>query len=67
MQLYEHWPEGRKRTLLIAASIIAARHLRTDRELIGDPSPDLLEKLKGATRVADRIMRRIDNCYTAGH
>lgn len=64
MLLYEHWPEGRKRTLLIAAAVLAARHLRTDKELIGEPNPKLLELLKGATRMADRIMRKIDSLHT---
>lgn len=64
MLLYEHWPEGRKRTLLIAAAVLAARHLRTEKELIGEPNSQLLELLKGATRMADRIMRKIDSLHT---
>lgn len=64
MLLYEHWPEGRKRTLLIAASVILARHLHTERELMGDPSPNLLQMMKDATKMADRIMKKIDSLYT---
>jgi hypothetical protein len=66
MQLYKHWPEGRKRTLLIAASVILARHLDSEKELIGDPSHNLLEKMKGATRIAHRIMKKIDSGYANG-
>lgn len=66
MQLYEHWPEGRKRTLLIAASVILARHLHTEKELAGDPNPNLLEMMKGATRIAHKIMKKIDSGYSNG-
>jgi hypothetical protein len=65
MLLYEHWPEGRKRTLLIAAAVIAARHLKSDKELIGEPNSNLLQLLKGATRIASLIMKKVDSGYSA--
>jgi|SRR5580704_3239218 hypothetical protein len=49
--------EGRKRVLLIAASILAARRLAWD----GKPSPAFVAAISDAVRIAERIMKRIDD------
>jgi hypothetical protein len=50
--------EARKRVLLIAASILAARHLAN---WDGRPSPALEAAIANAISLAERIMARIDN------
>jgi hypothetical protein len=50
--------EGRKRVLLIAASILAARRLAN---WDGRPSPALESAIADAIAIADRIMSRIDS------
>jgi hypothetical protein len=50
--------EGRKRVLLIAASIIAVRKLAT---WDGRPSPMLEAAIADAISIAERIMARIDS------
>lgn len=50
--------EGRKRVLLIAASILAARKLA---EWDGRPSPMFESSIADAITVAERIMQRIDS------
>jgi hypothetical protein len=50
--------EGRKRVLLIAASILAARHLAN---WDGRPSPALESGIANAITLAERIMAKIDN------
>jgi hypothetical protein len=50
--------EGRKRTILIAASILVARRYV---QLDGRPSPALDSAIADAVAMAERIMRRIDN------
>ena len=49
--------EGRKRTLLIAACILAARKLA---QWDGRPSPALESTIADAITMAEKIMRRID-------
>jgi hypothetical protein len=49
--------EGRKRVLLIAASILAARKLAN---WDGRPSPAFESAIHDAISIADRIMQRID-------
>ena len=51
--------EGRKRTLLIAASILVAR--KWD-QLGGRPSPALDAAISDAIALAEKIMGRIDAC-----
>lgn len=50
--------EGRKRVLLIAASILAARKLA---KRDGRPSPALESAIADAIAIAERIMARIDS------
>jgi hypothetical protein len=50
--------EGRKRVLLIAASILAARKLA---HWDGRPSPMLESAIADAIMIAERIMARIDS------
>jgi hypothetical protein len=50
--------EGRKRVLLIAASILAARKLAS---WDGRPSPFLESTIADAITIAERIMARIDS------
>ena len=50
--------EGRKRVLLIAASILAARNLT---HWDGRPSPALESAIWNAISAAERIMERIDS------
>jgi hypothetical protein len=54
--------EGRKRTLLIAASILAARKLAN---WDGRPSPALESANSDAITIADRIMQRIEARFPA--
>lgn len=51
--------EGRKRVLLIAASILAARKLGDWKG--GPMSPREVSVIGDAVRIAQRIMQRIDN------
>jgi len=50
--------EGRKRVLLIAASILAARHLAN---WDGRPSPAFESAIANAISMAERIMAKIDS------
>jgi hypothetical protein len=50
--------EGRKRTILIAASILVARDYA---QLKGRPSPALDAAIADAVSMAERIMRQIDS------
>jgi hypothetical protein len=50
--------EGRKRVLLIAASILAARRLAN---WDGNPSPQFVAAISDAVRIGERIMRKIDD------
>ncbi len=54
--------EGRKRVLLIAASILAARKLA---DWDGRPSPALESAIANAITLADRIMAKIDSKWPA--
>jgi hypothetical protein len=54
--------EGRKRVLLIAASILAARKLA---HWGGRPSPFLESTIADALSIAERIMGRIDSRWPA--
>jgi hypothetical protein len=54
--------EGRKRVLLIAASILAARKLMN---WDGRPSPALESAIADAIATAERIMARIDSRWPA--
>ena len=54
--------EGRKRVLLIAASILAARKLAN---WDGRPSPFLESTIADAITIAERIMARIDGRWPA--
>jgi hypothetical protein len=49
--------EGRKRTILIAASILVARDYA---QLKGKPSPALDAAISDAISLAEKIMQRID-------
>lgn len=53
--------EGRKRVLLIAASILAARKLE---QLDGSRSPAFEAAIANAIITAERIMARIDSRWT---
>lgn len=50
--------EGRKRLLLIAASIVAARRLADQNG--GPPSPKFVAAISDSIRIAERIMQAID-------
>ena len=50
--------EGRKRVLLIAASILAARHLAN---WDGRPSPAVESAIANAITMAERILNKIDS------
>lgn len=65
MLLYENWPEGRKRTLLIAAAVILSRHLHTEKELINGEDYRITQLMKGATKIASDIMHKVDSYYSA--
>ena len=54
--------EGRKRVLLIAASILAARRLA---QWDGKPSPALECAIADAIALAERIMSKIDRRWPA--
>jgi hypothetical protein len=54
--------EGRKRVLLIAASILAVRKLAN---WDGRPSPALESAIADAITIAERIMARIDSRWPA--
>lgn len=54
--------EGRKRTILIAASILVARDYA---QLKGKPSPALDAAMSNAVSMAERIMRQIDSRWKA--
>jgi hypothetical protein len=58
--------EGRKRVLAILAGILVARHLKTTDDLFYSRSSASTESLVVApVQRAERIMRKIDNVYTA--
>jgi hypothetical protein len=52
--------EGRKRVLLIAACILAARRLAQ----IERPCPAMESAIADAIAIAERIMRKIDAMYS---
>jgi hypothetical protein len=54
--------EGRKRTLLIAASILVARKYA---QLEGKPSPALDSAIADAISLAEKIMKQIDARWAA--
>ena len=57
--------EGRKRVLMIAASILVARHLKHEDELFGyRPSPRTESLIASAIRIAGRILDKIDRNYS---
>ena len=66
MHLYEHWSEGRKKTLLIAAAVLLSRHLNTEKELIDGENYRITQLMKGATRIASAIMHKVDSWYSSG-
>ena len=51
--------EGRKRVLLIAACILAARKLAQ----VDKPCPSMETAIADGTAMAERIMRKIDALY----
>jgi len=53
--------EGRKRVLLIAASILAARRLADWNG--GPPSPKFVAAISDSISIAERIMRLIDDRF----
>ena len=55
--VYRKVDEGRKRVLLIAATILAARHLV---HWDGRPSPAVENAIANAISLAERIMNKID-------
>jgi hypothetical protein len=58
--------EGRKRVLLIAASILVARHLKNPEDLNDSrPSPRTVSLISSAVAWAERIMRHIDGVFGA--
>jgi hypothetical protein len=58
--------EGRKRVLAIVAGILVARHLKTTDDLFDCRSSPRTESLVAAAfQWAGRIMKKIDNVYTA--
>lgn len=54
--------EGRKRTILIAASILVTRKLG---QLEGKPSPALDSAIADAISLAEKIMQKIDARWAA--
>lgn len=54
--------EGRKRVLLIAASILAARRLAN---WDGKPSPAFVAAVSDSIRIAKQIMKKIDDEFPA--
>lgn len=54
--------EGRKRTILIAASILVSRRYA---QLEGKPSPALEAAIADAIALAEKIMHRIDARFAA--
>ena len=56
--------EGRKRVLLIAAAILAARRLAS---WDGRPSPAFESAISSAIEVAERILARIDARWPVKH
>ena len=57
--------EGRKRVLAIVAGILVARHLKTTDDLFDCRSSPRTESLvAAAVQWAERIMRKIDNCFS---
>ena len=65
MFIFENWPEGRKRTLMIATAVLLSRHLKTEQELINGENYRIQQLLKGATKLASDIMHKIDSHYSA--
>ncbi len=61
---YRTVDEGRKRVLLIAATILAARKLA---DWDGRPSPAFESAIVNAISVAERIMARIDARWPVAH
>jgi len=57
--------EGRKRVILIAASILAARKLSHLQDV--RPSPDQTIAIHDAVTLAERIMKKIDDLFPGGH
>jgi hypothetical protein len=55
--------EGRKRVLLIAAAILAARRLA---QLDGKPSPALEATIANSISMAEKIMKKIDAMFASG-
>jgi len=56
--------EGRKRVLAIVAGILAARHIKSDDELLDCKRMPRTESLvAAAVQWAERIMRKIDNPF----
>jgi len=53
--------EGRKRVLLIAASVLAARRLADWNG--GPPSPKFVAAISDSISIAERIMRAIDDRF----
>jgi hypothetical protein len=52
--------EGRKRVILIAATILVARHLKNTEDLDYKSCPRTEALMSNAIRWAERIMSRID-------
>ena len=50
--------EGRKRVILIAASILVARHMKNG---LDDRSPATEALIANAIRLAEKILQRLDN------
>jgi hypothetical protein len=58
--------EGRKRVRAIVAGILVARHLKTADDLFDTKGTPRTESMvAAAVQWAERIMRKIDNVYTA--
>jgi hypothetical protein len=59
--------EGRKRVIGIMAAILASLHMQTADDLFGTPqgSPRTDKLIEASIQWAERIMKKIDNVYTA--
>jgi hypothetical protein len=58
--------EGRKRVLGIMASILVTRHLKSTDDLFDNRgSPRTESMIAAAVQWAERIMRKIDNVFSA--
>jgi hypothetical protein len=56
--------EARKQTVVIAAAILVARHLKTPEDLYDSrPSPRTELLIGSALQLAERILRKVDRVF----